>query len=73
MALIVKMPASELPVKVEELTTENFIKKVIDVDAGELKFLGKLFSIKFSPTENVLSRPSAVGHPPPARHPEMRA
>ena len=29
MAIVVKMPASELPVKVEELTSKNFIKKVV--------------------------------------------
>ena len=42
MAIVVKMPASELPVKVEDLTGENFIKKVVDIDADKPKFLGKI-------------------------------
>tara|TARA_Y100000593_G_scaffold63917_1_gene118054 strand:+ start:192 stop:584 length:393 start_codon:yes stop_codon:yes gene_type:complete len=42
MAIVVKMPASELPVKVEDLNTENFTKKVMDIDVEEPKFLGKI-------------------------------
>ena len=36
MAIVVKMPASELPVKVEDLTGENFIKVLVRNQKGIL-------------------------------------
>ena len=40
MALVVKMPASELPVKPKDIDLDFFNKNIFDTKADEITFLG---------------------------------
>jgi len=41
MAIVVKMPASEIPAKVKDIDLEFFKKNVFDIEQDEFKFIGE--------------------------------